>query len=363
MTSTAVSNGGDDLPTNSNPKMIIKQKLVSIKVCHEQSKFRKTFVTIRLGNMNNVSAVVNEFCKMRGIENPEQYRLVIHDHVLVMNKSLQENQIDTTSQLFPVMLLHESELAQYGYTEQRLVKRKERMVPAKVYIPPPTTAVTNNNNNNNNSSSHNNTNNDASSSSSASSPVSPLASTTSQSNVNVDSTSPVSASSSPSAQQQQSKDVDQQSSITAESPSSSSNASTATATASASATTSASSPAAATTTTDAPSSSESGGTEASSEEKKKKKNVDVKLRIQEKVNQQVIGCDITAKSGMKFEKIQAMYCNHRKYNPKDYVFASYGVLMEPTKTLNQLGLNQLGKVYTIQVYNKDRVNIADSGAQ
>ena len=324
---TTEPNHHDGLPSNSNPKMIIKQKLVSLKVCHETSKFRKTFVTIRLGNMNNVSAVINEFCKMRNIPHPEQYRLVIHDHYLVQNKSLQENQLDTTSQLFPVTLMHESQVLEHGYTEQRLVKRKERMVPAKVYVPPPTPVVNNNNNNNTNVNNSNNNNSNVNNNSDEVSTNSTLS--TSTASVNDPTSSSASSSSNDTSANNKSSDNNN---ATEESSSSSSAATTA---------------------------GDGGDAEA---EKKKKKNIDIKLRIQEKVNQQVIGCDITAKSGMKFEKIQVMYCNHRKYNPKDYVFASYGVLMEPTKTLNQLGLNQAGKVYTIQVYNKDRVNIADGSA-
>lgn len=306
---TTEPNHHDGLPSNSNPKMIIKQKLVSLKVCHETSKFRKTFVTIRLGNMNNVSAVINEFCKMRNISHPEQYRLVIHDHYLVQNKSLQENQIDTTSQLFPVTLMHESQVLEHGYTEQRLVKRKERMVPAKVYVPPPTPVVNNNNNNSNNNNVNNNSD-EVSTNSTLSTSTASVNDPTSQ--------APSSSSSSPNdaSANNKSSDNNNNNNATEESSSSSSGATTA---------------------------GDGVGVGGDAEaEKKKKKNIDIKLRIQEKVNQQVIGCDITAKSGMKFEKIQVMYCNHRKYNPKDYVFASYGVLMEPTKTLNQLGLNQAG---------------------
>jgi hypothetical protein len=261
----------DETGAPTQTKMILKQKLVSLKVCHEdRKKFRKNFVTIRLGNMNNVAVVVEEFCKMRDIKNPQEYRLVMFDHVLVMDKSLQENQIDTTSQLFPVTLVHVSEVEKNGLTEQRLIKRKERMVPAKIYVPPPSPPLATTSNNSNNNNNNNNTSNNTG--------------------------------------------------------------------------------------------SENNGAAAEDAKKKKGKSVEIKLRIQEKVNNQVVGCDITAKSGMKFEKIQTMYCAHRKYNVKDYVFASYGVLMEPSKSLNQLGLNQMGKVYTIQVYHKDRVNIADSSS-
>jgi hypothetical protein len=230
----------DETGAPTQTKMILKQKLVSLKVCHEdRKKFRKNFVTIRLGNMNNVAVVVEEFCKMRDIKNPQEYRLVMFDHVLVMDKSLQENQIDNTSQLFPVTLVHVSEVEKNGLTEQRLIKRKERMVPAKIYVPPPSQplATTSNNSNNNTSNNTESGNNGA------------------------------------------------------------------------------------------------GGAAAEDAKKKKGKSVEIKLRIQEKVNNQVVGCDITAKSGMKFEKIQTMYCAHRKYDVKDYVFASYGVLMEPSKTL------------------------------
>jgi hypothetical protein len=221
---------GGDQQQQSTP-MILKQKLVSLKVCHE-IRFRKYYVTVRLGNMNNVELVKEEACKLRNITDINQYKLIYCDHILVDDKTLQENQFDSTSQLFPVQLLHVDDVAKLQLTEQRLVNKRERRVPQK-------TAVI-------------------------------------------------------------------------------------------------------------------------EEKKKKPKNVDVKLRIQEKVNNQVIGCDITAKSAMKFEKIATMYCTHRKYKKTDYVFASYGVLMEPTKTLNQLGLNQAGKVYTIQVYSKDRVNISDT---
>jgi hypothetical protein len=220
-----------DNESTSGTPMILKQKLVTLKVSHE-IRFRKFYVTVRLGNMNNVEAVKEEVCKLRGINDPSQYKLIYSDHILVDDKTLQENQFDSTSQLFPVQLMHQTELQKLQLTEQRLVKKRERRVPQKN-----ATVV--------------------------------------------------------------------------------------------------------------------------EEKKKKPKNVDVKLRIQEKVNNQVIGCDITAKSAMKFEKIATMYCAHRKYPITKVVFASYGVLMEPTKTLNQLGLNEAGKVYTIQVYSKDRVNIAD----
>lgn len=71
------------------------------------------------------------------------------------------------------------------------------------------------------------------------------------------------------------------------------------------------------------------------------------------------GCDISAPSGMKFQKVAAMYCNYRKYKPGDYVFAVDGVLLEDDKTLAQQGLTEATKTYVVNVYNAAKVNISE----
>lgn len=93
--------------------------------------------------------------------------------------------------------------------------------------------------------------------------------------------------------------------------------------------------------------------------KKTTSAVDVKLHIEEKVNSQIIGCDITAKSTMKFERIKAMYCQHRSYKQEEYMFAIDGVLIESSQTLMQLGLTAMDKTYVINVYHCDKVNISN----
>jgi hypothetical protein len=84
----------------------------------------------------------------------------------------------------------------------------------------------------------------------------------------------------------------------------------------------------------------------------------VRLRIEEKVNQQIIGCDINAKTNMKFERIRVMYCQHRGYKPEDYMFAVDGVLIEPNQTLAQMGLSATDKTYIVNVYHRSIVNIS-----
>ncbi|KAL0476607.1 hypothetical protein AKO1_002846 [Acrasis kona] len=86
--------------------------------------------------------------------------------------------------------------------------------------------------------------------------------------------------------------------------------------------------------------------------------VDVKLRIEEKVSNQVIGCDITVKASTRFEKIKTMYCNHRGYQPDMYMFAKQGVIIESGLTLRQLGMTEPDKPYLINVYHKNVVNVA-----
>ncbi|KAF0982816.1 hypothetical protein FDP41_010795 [Naegleria fowleri] len=90
----------------------------------------------------------------------------------------------------------------------------------------------------------------------------------------------------------------------------------------------------------------------------KKKYVDVKLRIQEKVGDQVLTCDISCKNNKKFGVISKMYCQHRNYNPDDFVFATSvnHVLLKNEKSLSSMGMNESGTLYVINVYHKDLVS-------
>ncbi|KAG2374933.1 hypothetical protein C9374_010307 [Naegleria lovaniensis] len=92
--------------------------------------------------------------------------------------------------------------------------------------------------------------------------------------------------------------------------------------------------------------------------KLKKKHVDVKLRIQEKVGDQVLTCDISCKNNKKFGVISKMYCQHRNYNPDDFVFATSvnHVLLKNEKSLSSMGMNESGTLYVINVYHKDLVS-------
>ncbi|EFC39094.1 predicted protein [Naegleria gruberi] len=90
----------------------------------------------------------------------------------------------------------------------------------------------------------------------------------------------------------------------------------------------------------------------------KKKHVEVKLRIQEKVGDQVLTCDISCKNNKKFGVISKMYCQHRNYNAEDFVFATSvnHVLLKNEKSLSSMGMVEQGTVYVINVYHKDLVS-------
>jgi hypothetical protein len=92
---------------------------------------------------------------------------------------------------------------------------------------------------------------------------------------------------------------------------------------------------------------------------KKTAPTDIKLRIEEKINLQVLGCDITASPNTKFDRIRTMYCKHRQYKKEEYMFAVDGVLIEPIQTLEQLGLTSVDKSYLINVYHRAVVNISN----
>jgi len=90
----------------------------------------------------------------------------------------------------------------------------------------------------------------------------------------------------------------------------------------------------------------------------KKKQVEVKLRIQEKVGEQLLTCDISCKSNKKFGVISKMYCQHRNYNPEDFVFATSvnHVMLKNDKSLSSMGMSESGNLYVVNVYHKDLVS-------
>lgn len=105
---------------------------------------------------------------------------------------------------------------------------------------------------------------------------------------------------------------------------------------------------------------ESKDTKGIPEKKRKKKStVEVKLRILETVDGNQIGCDISASAGTRFRKIASMYCTHRSYALEDYVFACDGIMMEETKSLAALGLNKSDQVYLVNVFHRSMVNIEE----
>lgn len=61
-----------------------------------------------------------------------------------------------------------------------------------------------------------------------------------------------------------------------------------------------------------------------------------KLKITEKVNNQLIACDLTVRPTMIFEKIAKMYCKHRKYNESDYVFMYGGRVLDGKKPISEV---------------------------
>lgn len=89
-------------------------------------------------------------------------------------------------------------------------------------------------------------------------------------------------------------------------------------------------------------------------------SVKFKLKIQEKVEGQIISCDIEANSTMLLEKVTAMYCKHRKYNVADYVFAYNGAILDVKKSLIALGVgksDEAGKTFLINCFHKDKVTV------
>jgi len=89
-------------------------------------------------------------------------------------------------------------------------------------------------------------------------------------------------------------------------------------------------------------------------------SVKFKLKIQEKVEGQVISCDIEATSTMLLEKVTTMYCKHRKYNAADYVFAYNGTILDVKKSLIALGVgksDESGKTFLINCFHKDKVTV------
>ncbi|KAL9657593.1 hypothetical protein ABK040_012673 [Willaertia magna] len=93
--------------------------------------------------------------------------------------------------------------------------------------------------------------------------------------------------------------------------------------------------------------------------KVKKRTVEIKLKIQEKIGDQLLTCDIVCKSNKKFGVIATMYCKHRNYQPiEDYLFANEkNVLLKFDKSLNAMGFNDIDKIYIINVYHKDMVSL------
>lgn len=87
----------------------------------------------------------------------------------------------------------------------------------------------------------------------------------------------------------------------------------------------------------------------------------IKIKLQEKVGDQVLGADVEATNVMLLEKITLGYCKHRKYNPLDYVFAYGGVILDPAKAVGPQGIGKTkedaGKTFVVQIYHKDKVQI------
>jgi hypothetical protein len=89
--------------------------------------------------------------------------------------------------------------------------------------------------------------------------------------------------------------------------------------------------------------------------------IKVKVKLQEKVDNQMLGAEMDATGTMQLEKITLGYCKHRKYNPLDYLFAYNGVILNPQKTLGEQGIGKVkedaGKVFIISIHHKDKVQV------
>lgn len=96
-------------------------KLVSIKIIHTDG-FLIRRCTYRISSAVLASTILEMYCKSRKLK-VEDYQLVYDGHILVLDNSLRDNQLNSSSKLYQVTLASNEEVVSQGLYPQRVIQK------------------------------------------------------------------------------------------------------------------------------------------------------------------------------------------------------------------------------------------------